>query len=294
MSENMRGRRGGEASSDKRRPIFELVLFFSLAFALTWTILAAYIIAPKAVTAQFGAMKTGSPIFFFAVYAPSLSAIALTALREGRSGLARLGGSVIRIAGRWWWVLVSLIGYPLIWLMVAIITSIVQGRGLSQVPYQDWYAAMPLVILSGFIFHDAGPLGEELGWRGYALPRLLKVLGPRQAALLLGAFWAIWHLPAFFLAGLSQSKFQLGDFFFQVVSFSIFMTLIFIHTRGSVLLAGIIPHMWFNAVSKAGIHPVGWVTVTLAAGLLLIGRPLWTPSDPTLTPSDAGLEPEPK
>jgi membrane protease YdiL (CAAX protease family) len=181
----------------------------------------------------------------------------------------------VRVAGSWRWVLLSLVGYPVLWLVVAIVEALLDGKGLSSVAYRDWYALLPSVILSGFVFHDAGPLGEELGWRGYALPRLLRLVGPRQAAVLLGALWAVWHIPAFFLAGLSQSKFQFGDFFLQVISFSIFMTLLFLHTRGSVLLAGIIPHMWFNAVSKAGIHPVGWITIALAAGLLLVGRPLW-------------------
>ena len=276
MSEDVSHQRPDE---DRRRVIVDLLLFFGLAFALTWGILGAYIAWPRALTAHLGAMKTGSPIFFAVVYAPSLSSIALTLARQGRFGLLRLGRSAIRVAGRWWWVLASLAGYPLVWLICAMATAILQGKGLAAVAYQDWYEGLPLVILSGFVFHDAGPLGEELGWRGYALPQLLSLMGPRQAALLLGAIWAVWHLPAFFLSGLSQSKFQFGDFFFQVIGFSVFMTVIFIHTRGSVLLAGIIPHMWFNAVSKAGIHPLSWVTIALAAGLLVVGRPLWSATE---------------
>jgi membrane protease YdiL (CAAX protease family) len=276
-----------QARASRSRAGFELLLFFGLAFTLTWAILGAYIAWPKTLTAHLGSMKTGSPVFFVVVFAPTLSALALTLAREGWPGLVGIGRSSIRVAGRWWWVLLSLVGYPLI---CAMISAFAGGKSLASVAYQDWYAVLPAVILSGFIFHDAGPLGEELGWRGYALPRLLRLMGPRQAALLLGAIWAIWHIPAFFLSGLSQSRFQFGDFFFQVISFSVFMTLIFIHTRGSVLLAGILPHMWFNAVSKAGIHPIGWVTVALATGLLLGGRSLWTRADAIGEPSGDRLK----
>jgi membrane protease YdiL (CAAX protease family) len=259
----------------ERRPLIELLAFFAVAFALTWTICCAYIFAPKAATAVLGTMKTGSAIFFVAVYAPSLTSLALTAVLAGRIGLLRLGAAVLRVAGRWPWVVASLIGYPAIWLIVAVVQALLAGRPLSAVPWNHWYGALPMVILSGFVFHDAGPLGEELGWRGYALPRLLSLTGPRRAAVILGAVWAIWHLPAFYLSGLSQSKFHFEGFFFVVVGFSVFMTVLFLNTRGSILLAGIIPHMWFNAVSKAGIHPIDGVVIALAAGLLLLGGPIW-------------------
>ena len=262
------------------KPVRELLLYFSGAFLLTWTICGMYLVAPAAATAAFGPMKTGSPIFFVAVYAPSICSIALTGIREGRAGLVRLAAAAVRVSGRWWWILASLVGYPLLWLIVAVIRACIAGQPLGAIPYDHWYAGLPMVLLSGIVFHDAGPLGEELGWRGYALPRLLRVMTPRKAALLLGAIWAFWHLPAFFLAGLSQSKFVFASFFFVVIGFSVFMTLIFIHTRGSILLAGIIPHMWFNAVAKASIHPVDWITVAVAVVLLLAG-PLWRGSAPT-------------
>ena len=253
----------------------EVLLFFALVYAITWTICGAYLLAPKAATSLLGTMKTGSAVFFVAVYAPSVTSVVLTLVLGGMPALRRLGAAVVRVAGRWWWIVLALVGYPLLWLIVAMIEALARGRGLSSVPYSNWYSALPLVIASGFVFRDAGPLGEELGWRGFALPRLLAIMEARWAALTLGAVWALWHLPAFFMSGLSQSKFQFGSFFFVVVGFSVFMTLLFIHTRGSVLLAGILPHMWFNGVSKAGIHPIDWVVIAIAAALVVFGGRLW-------------------
>jgi membrane protease YdiL (CAAX protease family) len=264
-----------------RAAVLELVAFFVLTFAATWTICGAYLLAPEAMTARFGAMKTGSPIFFAAVYAPSVCGVVLTLVRQGGGGLLQLAAAAVRIAGKWWWVLLSIVGYPLLWLVVAMVEQVAGGRSLAAVPYSNWYAALPLVVLSGFVFKDAGPLGEEFGWRGFALPRLLDMMDARAAALLLGAIWAVWHLPAFFLAGLSQSKFVFGIFFFEVIGFSVLMTLFFLHTRGSLLLAGIVQHMWFNAVSKAGIHTIHWLTIAVAVALLVLGGRLWRNDQPS-------------
>jgi hypothetical protein len=273
-----------EARGLKYSAAAEALLFFALVYAITWTICGAYLLEPKASTSMLGTMKTGSAVFFAAVYAPSVTSVVLTLVLGGWPALCRLGASVVRIAGRWWWIFLGLVGYPLLWLLVAVIEALARGRGLSSVPYRNWYSALPLVIASGFVFRDAGPLGEELGWRGFALPRLLAIMEARWAALTLGVVWALWHLPAFFMSGLAQSKFQFGSFFFVVVGFSVFMTLLFIHTRGSVLLAGILPHMWFNGVAKAGIHPIDWVIIAIAAALVVFGGRLWRSGDvPAIT-----------
>src|SRR3546814_20952371 len=76
----------------------------------------------------------------------------------------------------------------------------------AESPYlSSWLIALPAVLLAGHLFRDPGALGEELGWRGFALPRLLELMDARRASLLLGLVWAVWHLPAFFLSTLSQS-----------------------------------------------------------------------------------------
>src|SRR3546814_4714751 len=103
----------------------------------------------------------------------------------------------------------------------------------AESPYlSSWLIALPAVLLAGHLFRDPGALGEELGWRGFALPRLLELMDARRASLLLGLVWAVWHLPAFFLSTLSQSQVNFGLFILNVVAFSVFMTWLFVHTRG--------------------------------------------------------------
>ncbi len=254
----------------RRRLYVDLCLFNAVAFGLTWALLGAYIYDAPAATGLLGPMQLGSPVFYLAVYAPSIAALIVTALRYGRAGLADLFGSLVRIKARWLWIAIALLGYPALWLAVELVRAAV-GGGLGSFDFSPWLVALPLVLLGGHVLRDPGALGEELGWRGFALPRLLELADARVAAIVLGLIWALWHLPAFFLASLSQSSVDFGVFTINVIAFSVLMTWLFVNTRGSVLWAGIVPHMLFNATSKAGITPVVWVTVLAAIAVLVLG-----------------------
>jgi membrane protease YdiL (CAAX protease family) len=81
-----------------------------------------------------------------------------------------------------------------------------------------------------------GPLGEEIGWRGYALPRLQKEWSPLASALILGIVWGLWHLPLFFITGTAQSFLALAPFMLWVVSLSVLFTWAYNNTAGSLLI----------------------------------------------------------
>jgi len=80
-------------------------------------------------------------------------------------------------------------------------------------------------------------VGEELGWRGYGLPRLLERFSPLAAGLILGVIWWLWHLPTFFIAGTPQFRQSVVAFLIMTTAYSILMTWTFLRTRGSVLIA---------------------------------------------------------
>ncbi len=254
---------------DRRRLLIDLLLFTALTFAVTWTVVWAYVWFPERMTELFGPMRLGAPAFYLAVYAPTLTALAVTALRYGRRGIADLLASVVRVRVAWKWIAVSVFGFAGLWLVVDLVEAAAGGR-LAGFDFSPWLVALPLVILGGHILTDPGALGEELGWRGFALPRLLMFTDARAAALILGVVWAVWHLPAFYVGSLSQSGFDFLPFVFRVTAFSVFMTWLFVNTRGSVLWAGIVPHMFFNAVPDAGIEPVGWIAMLAGVVILVL------------------------
>jgi len=254
----------------RRRLIMDLLIYTIATFTITWVVVGLYIWDTDRVTPILGPMKLGSPTFYVAVYAPTVVSLALTAIRYGRAGLASLLGSVLRFRAPWLWIALSLLGYPLLWLIVALIQNAATGN-LASFSFTPWVVTLPLLLVSARVFIDAGALGEELGWRGFALPRLLELTNARNASLLLGLIWGVWHLPAFFVGSMSQSGLAFVPFVATVIAFSVLMTWLFVHTRGSVFWAGIVPHTLFNLVPHAGIHPVGWITMAVALAVLVLG-----------------------
>lgn len=119
-----------------------------------------------------------------------------------------------------------------------------------------------------------GPLGEELGWRGYLLPRLLRQHTPLRPSVLLGIVWAAWHFEIFFHSVSADAL-----FFASAVAPSILMTALFLHTQGSVLLAitmhgSVLPGRDIaQALFPTADQPPDWLTASVAiaiAGIIVV------------------------
>ena len=92
-------------------------------------------------------------------------------------------------------------------------------------------------------------VGEEIGWRGFALPRLLRRFGPWAASVVLGTLWALWHLPLFYLAGMPQFGSPFLPFVGYTIALSIILTFLAQNTRGSVVIAT----LFHGAVNTLGL-----------------------------------------
>src|SRR5512132_3500788 len=100
---------------------------------------------------------------------------------------------------------------------------------------------LPALVITLFI----GPLGEEFGWRGVALPLLQGRFAPLWASLILGVIWGLWHLPAFVLGGTSQSAWSFGPYVLGVLALAVIVTPMFNAARGSILIP-ILFHLQMN------------------------------------------------
>jgi len=115
-----------------------------------------------------------------------------------------------------------------------------------------------------YILFLGGPLGEEFGWRGYALPRMNKVFKPLYSSIIIGIIWSLWHLPLFFMKTKVQYGINIPAYTIFTILISIIITIIFIKTGGSVLSA-----LLFHTFSN-----LGWGLFPLftapAAGLIAL------------------------
>lgn len=94
---------------------------------------------------------------------------------------------------------------------------------------------------------------EEIGWRGFALDRLLRRHNDLVASLILGVVWALWHVPLWFMTGTSQPFMPFGAFLIMIVSESVILTWVYVESGRSMFLA-----MWTPGVANAfmAIFPV--------------------------------------
>ena len=205
-----------------------LVPFLIITFGVAWGIIGLYIALPEQMAATFGEITGQHPLFYLAVYAPAIAALALVLFRSGWKGTRRFLGRLLLWRAPVAWYAFLLIGIPLLFYAGAV------WKGLSVAEL------VPVSSLGGYLlalvlFAIKGPV-EEIGWRGLALPLLQRSMSPLWAGLVLGIIWGVWHLPAFFLSGTPQSAWSFTDFFVGTVALSLIATALFNASRGSILL----------------------------------------------------------
>ncbi len=240
----------------KKRP---LLAYFVLVFLITWSVGALAVAAPEWFNQTFGPLDSSNPLFFLAVYAPTLTALGLTATFEGGAGLKALFGRLDPRRGHPIWFLIVIGGFLLLTGLGVVIGERFGG------PAPTWNLAGAAGILGLSLFRDPGPLGEELGWRGFALPRMLRLWSPVKASLILGVIWGIWHLPAFYVSSLSQSQLSFPVFVVGAVSLSVVTSWLFLRSKGSVLIA-IATHLMANHAADV----TGGTFTQLAIGMAIV------------------------
>jgi len=98
----------------------------------------------------------------------------------------------------------------------------------------------PIIVVLG------GPMSEELGWRGFALPTLLSKHSALVASLIVGVMWGLWHLPAFWIPGAGQYNQPILWFMAGAPAIAILYTWVYNHTKGSLLIA-VLYHTAFDS-----------------------------------------------
>jgi hypothetical protein len=245
-----------------------LVLFYALAFSWTWLILLAEPI-------YLGDSATATPWRFVAGLGPLVAALIVTAWVGGWAAVGGLLGRAFHGPAAPGWYLVALLGYGVVPLG-ALALHVLLGDPWPTVT-ADALEFLPFVF--PFILLD-GPLSEEFGWRGIALPRLQLGHGALAASIGVGVPWALWHWPLVFMPGtlLHQVPFLL--YLIQVCALSVLFAWLYNASGGSLLLT-ILFHGSVNtwntilptglpAVNGEHLYLLNVVLVCLAAGLVAL------------------------
>ncbi|MBI9049428.1 MAG: CPBP family intramembrane metalloprotease [Anaerolineaceae bacterium] len=207
-----------------RYPLFS---FFVLTFFLSW--LAGF---PAVIFHDWPGI-----IAFMMSFAPALAAVIILSISEKKSGVLALIESLRIWRVRWYWYVIILAG-PAFTMLVTVL--VFWGMGKLSVdesfPLFHLSGSHILVLVVVFLYQLVVVWGEELGWRGFALPRLQQRFHPIIAAVLLGLIWGIWHLPYFFMTDSVHANMSLTFFILSTVGYSIIYAWIYNGSKGSLLM----------------------------------------------------------
>ena len=234
-----------------------IMLYFILAYALSWCVEI-----PLALYKQ-GVINTQIPmaIHYLNPFGPMVAALVMLSLTEGKSGVRAL-------IHRWfkWQVKIrfyafAILGPITLFTIAILINRVTSGTwpDLSLLGEADYLPYVtPFGALMVWLFTYG--LGEESGWRGFALPHLQRKYSAAKSTFILAMFWAFWHVPAFFYRDTYIEMGMLGFpmFLVSITFTSMVFTWLYNSTGGSLLLV-ILFHAFFNwlTVSEAGGASVG-------------------------------------
>lgn len=238
---------------------YPLAAFFIGAYLGSWLFWSPMVLIPDL---PFNRIALINQLGLF--LGPFASALLVTRITEGRGAVKALVARMVQWRVRPVWYLLAVLMIP-----VATGTGYFLGRQPVELPPVQVLASLYIVFLLG------GPLQEEIGWRGFALPRLQTKLPSLVAALVLGVIHCLWHAPLFFTTEWDtarDSPDQYLAYLLLVVSMSIVMTWLYNGSRGSLLLA-ILGHNGINwalmAVAAASTWPAA-IGMALLASISVI------------------------
>jgi membrane protease YdiL (CAAX protease family) len=223
----------------KQRP---LVSYFVLAYLLSWLLWVPLAIADRLAELPEGLFL----LLFVGIYGASAAGIIMTRVVEGKGSVKKLLRRYLDWRVGLQWYLVMFFTMPVM-LVAAMVIYALQGNAIGRFAPGAW----PLALLGAIPAVLFGPLGEEAGWRGFALSRLQDKVGAFWSSILLGILHTFWHAPLFWLPGGTPvsggpvTLVRVASFLSMVTIGTFVYTWVYNHTRGSMLMA-VLLHLSFN------------------------------------------------
>jgi hypothetical protein len=267
----------------KRYPI---VTFFVLTYAISWGFLPI-----EAVRFMAGG--------------PFIAAVIVILLTRGRAGLRELGSRMIRWRVRWYWYGAA-IGLPLAVLLLTAVLNVALGASAPSLAQYGSVTTILMVFAVRLINPGDGALGEEPGWRGFALPGLQTTLSPLVSTLILGVLVSGWHVPILFLEEGGLRPPIVVGYLLGSIAVTFWYSWLFNHTGGSVLIT-LVSHAAQGTITIGGLWSAGpdfaqanllfgVVASAVSIGLVIFDRKAWrapAPAPATTVPSVPAREATP-
>jgi membrane protease YdiL (CAAX protease family) len=234
-----------------------LVSFFVLTCAISWAIWTPIVIYYY--RNPFPISFTETPILlillaFLGFFGPTFSALIMIGLEEGGKGMKRLlsGWKPWRVGIQWY---LAILASQIVIELLATQLYITFFDVRAKMTWAAWYGVFPMFLRAALI---GGAIAEETGWRGYALPRLMKTKSALISSTIIGLIWGAWHLPISLIPGANfpvpLNPLLFSVFLLNAISISIVMTWLFSNTRGSIFICYLYHALLNTALFGAVFH----------------------------------------
>ena len=266
---------------------YPILTFIFLVYALTWPFLILEVLASYGMLS----FELPMPIMILQAFMPGVAAVIVTGMISGKAGIRALLSKLLiaRVGFRWYTFALfclAVVSAAAIALNNLFGTSVIPLLSTKMPPFSGPIKLLVNIVVL-FIFSTIFN-SEELGWRGFALPRLQKKYNALTSSLILSIPWLFFHLPLFFKLGSSQADSSFIAYGVGIIAQTVIFTWMYNNTRGSVLLAVLLhasSNTWtqiFSINSDATNHFLAWmmtftivivaVIVTVASGAESLSR----------------------
>jgi uncharacterized protein len=229
----------------KQHPVLS---FYALAFAISWSGMLLVLDLDVSQADSEKIERLMGLVYAALLAGPSVAAILLTSLLEGKEGLRRYRARLLkwRVGARWY--AVALLSAPLSAMAVLYTLSLISRDYLPRiVTTEDWVFLVQFSIVSALIVG----IFTELGWTGFAVPRVRVRYGILWTGVIVGLLWGAWQSLVVYWGGSGSSGTLPPAFFFAMVlftwlpSFRVLMTMVYDQTES--LFVAILMHVSFIA-----------------------------------------------
>lgn len=218
---------------------YPLSSFIVIALFYSWTLWLLMILSSR------GLLPFRFPTSFIGSFGPAVGALIVTGVSDGGAGIKRIFRSMVRVRASFKSYCQALFLIIIVYVLTASVSWFTNREvlKLSELPGAGEMIAYFLIIAV-----LGGPLGEEIGWRGFLQPYLLKRYNPIISSFLIALIWFTWHIPLFWLEGAAQAGSSMIYFAIMVLSMSFLFTILYIESNGSLFHAMLF-HTMINYVS---------------------------------------------
>jgi len=257
-------------STIKRHPV---AAFYVLAFAITWL---GWI--PQALHG-YGLISFDSPLLnFIGSGGPTFAAVIVILLIKEKGGLRQLFGALLKLRVSFvWYVFVFVFWFVLD--AIALGIGVVFGQRFPPLSQFGWIGLFPIfftVLLSN--------VWEEIGWRGFALPRLQRSFSNMKIFFIMGLLWWLWHLPLLLNPNAAMSRLPWYGVIISLLSSTVIYTWLYERTNRSLFFVSVF-HAMSNTVAFVLLQLGGFessylfvvgITAVFAIALILVYRRQWS------------------